>query len=336
MAVPTISAISPSSGNTTGRNLVEITGTNFSTPPEDPADPSGDAFQSIKVMFGSLQSPAAYAITATRAIATVPTFTGDEIGDHGASVRLALYNLDDNGVEVPGELAFFDTYTYQRPRFTDVQVGEYVVGRFIKYLRRYVHPNVWATMGRSYTDIENQVEGWGHFPWEHPEGSDLYNVIKQAELPLIWINGFDYEDEPLAQVMGVEEVDISSTEFEEYRPGRAVSISMPSILIFSRSEHAREITALAQAIITAFNDVTHLACDPHTFDVASSGYNYPLTIPKDGMPSFNLGPSNDGLKICSMAAVIEEVNLTDLSGTLTDIGWTVEDEDSPEIILIAG
>lgn len=336
MGVPTITGISPSSGLTRGRNMIEITGTNFSMPPEDPVDSSGSAFQSIKVMFGSLQSPSAYAITTTRAIATVPTYTEDEIGEHGVSVRLALYNLDDDGVEIPGELTFFDTYTYKRPLFTDMQVGEYVIGRFIKYLRRHVHPNVWVTMGRSYTDIENQVEGWGHFPWEHPEGDELYNIIKQAELPLIWINGFDYEDDPLSQDMGNEEVDISSTEFNEYRPGRAVSISMPSIMIFSRAEHAREIVALAQAVINAFRDVPHLACDPHTFDVASPGYNYPLLIPDDGMPSFNIGPSNDGLKSCSMAAVIEEVNLTDLSGTLIDIGWTVEDEDSPEIILVRG
>lgn len=338
MTVPTINSISPDNGLTRGRNQIEITGTGFSLAPEDPVDSSGDAFQSIKVMFGALQSPAAFAISETRAVATVPTYTGDEIGDYGVDVQLTLYNLDSDGVEIPGELFFFNSYTYKRPTFTDVQVGEYVVGEFIKYVRRHVHPNTWLTMGRSYTDIKDQVSGWGHdewehFPWGHPSDEEIAAVIKQADLPLIWIRGIDYEFDPIAQEMGAEEVDISSTEFKEYRLGTSVSIQLPSILIFSRAEHAREILALGQAMVNVFRDVPHLVCNPHTFDVAETEYEYPLSIPEGGMPSFDLGPENDGLKVCTMAATIEEVNLTDLAGTLTDIGWTVEDADSPEIIL---
>lgn len=319
MAVPTIMDITPDNGLTRGRNQVEITGTNFSMPPVDPVDPSGPAFQSIKVLFGSLQSPAAFAITTTRAVAVVPTYTGDDMGEFGDAVDVTLYNLDDNGDEIPTEnVTFSDSYTYKRPLFTDEQVGEYVIGIFVKWMRRHVHPNVWVTMGRSYSEGDDQI----------------LDVIKKATLPLIWINGFDYEDDPLSQDMGAEEIEISATEFKEYRVGRKVSIQFPSIMIFSRAEHPREITAIAQAVINAFRDVPHLACDPHTFDVESSEYDYPLTLPSDGMPSFDLGPSNDGLKSCSMAATIEEVNLTDLSGTLTDIGWTVEED--PEIILSAG
>jgi hypothetical protein len=321
MAVPTITNITPDSGLTRGLNQVEITGTNFSLAPEDPVDSSGSAFQSVKVLFGALQSPAAFAITTTRVVATVPTYIGNSMGESGDAVDVTLHNLDEYGDEIPTEFVVSaDAYTYKRPLFTDMQVGEYVISQFVKYLRRHVHPNVWITMGRSYSEGDEQ----------------LLDVIKKATLPLIWINGVDYEDDNLAQGMGAEEVDVTATDFREYRVGRAVTIQMPSVMIFSRAEHSREIFALAQAVINAFRDVPHLSCDPHTFDVASTVYNYPLSIPADGMPSFDLGPENDGLKSCSMSMAIEEVNLTDLAGTLTDVGWTVEDADSPEIILTTG
>lgn len=317
MAIPTITSISPDSGITRGRNLVQIVGTNFSMPPDPPLDPSGPAFQSIKVMFGIYQSPEAYAINDTSAIAIVPTYTKDEMGESGDPVDVTLYNLDSSGSEIPGEEVVFSSYRYKRPVFTGEQVLEYVIGNFVKYLRRHVTNNVWVTMGRSYSDGEDQ----------------LLDQIKQAKHPLIWINGIDLENNALSQRMGDRELFTSSTTFEEYRPGTSVDIMMSRIQIYSSSEHSREIIAISQAFLNAFRDVPHLVCRSPQFDSEVTEYKYPMSIPADGMPSFDLGPENDGLKICTVAATIEEVDLTDLEGTLTDIGWTVEED--PEIYFFA-
>jgi len=313
MGIPTISDISPNHGSTRGRNIVDIAGTNFSMPPDPPLDSSGPAFQSIKVMFGSLQSPEAFAITPTRAIAVVPTYEGDEMGAEGDSVDVTLYNLDSTGAEIPGEEIVFSSYLYNRPLFTDVQVLEYIMGRFVSYLRRHVTPNVWVTMGRSYSEGEDQVD----------------EQIKAAQKPLIWINGVDTPMNNDLTLMGSQEIMDGPTNFNVFRPGTAVNISMPSIQIYSGEEHPREIFALCQAMIDALKDVPHLNCNAPAFNTEESVYNYPMSIPRDGMPSFDLGPEVDGLKICRLAVTIEEVSLTELAGTLTNIGWTVEED--PEI-----
>jgi len=320
MGVPTISSITPTGGTTRGRNLIQITGTNFSMPPDPPLDSSGPAFQSIKVMFGSLQSPAAFALTPTQAIATVPTYEGDDMGDSGDPVAVTLYNLDSSGAEIPGEVVVFNSYTYNRPLFTDEQALEYVLGRLVAYLRRHITKNIAITMGRSYSEGEDaQLE-----------------QILQGELPLIWINGVDTEYDEDAQALGVQEYMTSATDFNEYRPGTVVNIVMESIQMYSREEHPREIMAMSQAFLDALLDVPKLKCAPPSFDTeAAEDYEYPMLIPKEGMPSFDMGPENDGLKMCTVGLVIEEVDLTVLAGTLTDIGWTVEDPDSPEIILTA-
>lgn len=315
MAVPTITSITPDSGLTLGRNQVEIIGTNFAVPVEFPETEDNSAFQSIKVFFGALQSPAAFAITATRAVAIVPTYLSDAMGVGGDAVDVTLYNLDEDGVEVPGEsVVEVGGYTYTRPTLTDEQAAEYVIRRFVSYLRRHIIPNVWITMDRQFPD-------------------ELLEKVKCAELPLIWINGVDWEFDPLSQQMGEEEVVTSPTDFKVYRPGTSVMLAMPSIHIYSRAAHPREIYALAQSFLNTFRDVPHLYCDPYAFDTASTEYAYPLMIPMNGAPSFELGPENDGLKICTVGAVIEEVDLNDLAGTLVDIGWTVEND--PEIILTA-
>lgn len=313
MAVPTITSITPEGGLTRGRNLVQIVGTNFSMPPDPPLDSSGPAFQSIKVTFGALQSVEAFAITDTQAIATVPTYTGDNMIDPGDAVDITLYNLDSSGTEIPGEVVIFGSYTYNRPLFTTEQALEYILRQFVLYLRRHITANIWITMGRSYSDGDDQ----------------LNEKIKQAKHPLIWINGVDTDSNALAQRMGPQEIMTSSTTFDSFRPGTAVDIAMPRIQMYSSEEHAREIMAMSQAFLNALRDVPHLVCNAPGFDTESSEYDYPMSIPADGMPSFDLGPENDGMKMCTVSATIEEVDLTDLAGTLTDIGWTVEED--PEI-----
>ena len=313
MAIPTITSITPENGLTRGRNVVQIVGTNFSMPPDPPLVSSGPAFQSIKVEFGSLRSVEAFAITPTLAIAKVPTYAGDSMPAAGDAVTLTLTNLDNAGAEIVGENVTFDSYTYERPSFVVQQAGEYVLGKFIEFLRRHITPNVWLTMGRSYSD-----------------GTDQTNEkIKQAKLPMVWINGVDFEFNPLAQKMSNPEFLTSATEFSEFRPPVAVDIVMSSIQIYSNQEHTREIIALSQAFLNALRDVPHLDCDPPGYDTEQTAYNYPMSIPADGSPSFDLGPENDGLKVCKVACTIEEVDLADINGTLTDLGWTVEED--PEI-----
>jgi hypothetical protein len=313
MAVPTITSITPEQGLTRGRNLVKIYGTNFQMPPDPPLNTSGPAFQSIKVMFGALQSQSAFAITPTFAVAEVPTYEADDMDGDGVPVDLTLYNLDSAGVEIPGEMVVHSSYTYGRPLFTDEQVLEYVMTHFVKYLRRHVTDNIWITMGRSYSEGDDQIN----------------EQIKQAKHPLIWINGIDLESNPLAQRMKDREFLTTPTDFDEYRVGTAVNVVMSNIQIYSSEEHSREIIALQNAVTNALRDVPHLKCAPPSFDTEATEYKYPMVIPAESFPSFDLGPENDGLKTCSLGITIQEVDLTDLAGTLTDIGWTVEED--PEI-----
>lgn len=297
MSVPTITSVTPSSGVTRGGNLVEIEGTNFRVPSDGTPESlgNGKAVPTISVQFDGVSSDYAHAITSSRAIARVPQWRGDP-KDIPKSMTVRLANLDDSHVEIPGEnVELADGYTVERPRLTVRGITVRVMREFLEEIRRHIHPNVWFTTERFY--------------WDMSEG--VPDEIRQATKPLVHINGLSMEANEDEQGMGGKDVETSSEVWHTYPNGRAVDLVIGSIDIYSSAEHTDEIFNLGRAMVAFADECPFLTVERESWDVGDEDYKYPMTLPDDGLPSYDVGPSMDGLKYCRVSMVIEGIELND-------------------------
>jgi len=135
MPVPTITAVTPSSGAPTGGQLVQITGTNFRLPsPPAATIPAPPAPPSVRVLFGGVASRRVNVISATRVLVEVPK-RSMPVGTDGQTtlgteaVSITVENIDDSGVLIPGEtVTAASAYTYTRPGVS-YESGPYSVTR---------------------------------------------------------------------------------------------------------------------------------------------------------------------------------------------------------------
>jgi len=305
MTIPTITSITPASGLTRGQNLITINGTGFRLPgPRVVIDGIVQPRNSISVQFDGVESDYAHAVTDIKAIARVPQYRGDyKLVPKTQIVRLA--NLDDDQVEIPTENVEYDGYTVERPKLTVSPIDLRVMEQFLRALRRHVHPNVWFTTDRLY--------------WDLTEG--IPDVIKQqATLPLIHINGINEEFNSNQQGMGGEDVETSPGTWETFRNGTAVDIVMSSIEIYSNASHNNEILNLGRAFVDFIAQCPFVRVTPETWDIGADDYEYPLNLPDDAFPSYDMGPALDGFKHCRTGAIIEGLELRDPNEQ--PYGWT--------------
>jgi len=195
MAVPTIIAVTPSTGPAAGRNVVKITGTNFRlyTPPA--YGPAHSAAPSrVRVTFAGSDALAVSAISSTELDAVAPEYPGDaELASFPAST-IVVQNLDDNGSPIAGELASLATaYTYTREALRlPAQVPESPYVRVTRTLLQLVKRQVLLSAGphvhTDYSadgialtpaalpsvhvvgpDVEPDAYGWENEPVEEPQ-----------------------------------------------------------------------------------------------------------------------------------------------------------------------
>ena len=156
MAVPTLTAITPTSGPTSGGDLVRLTGTGFAA--------------QVAVTFGG--APAE--ILAVRAeagafVADVRTPAHVE-----AVVDVTLRNLDAAGAPVPGEEATLaGAYRFLRPRIVQEADLTRLVRALLRELKRQVIANVSMTVSIDYDDTT--VDGM--------------NVVAISKLPSLVLSG---------------------------------------------------------------------------------------------------------------------------------------------------
>ena len=156
MAVPTLTAITPTSGPTSGGDLVRLTGTGFAA--------------QVAVTFAGVPA----AVLAVRA--EVGTFVADvRTPAHAeAVVDVTLRNLDAFGAPVPGEeAALASAYRFLRPRIVKEADLTRIVRALLRELKRQVIANVSMTVSIDYDDTT--VDGM--------------NVVAISKLPSLVLSG---------------------------------------------------------------------------------------------------------------------------------------------------
>ena len=140
MAVPTISSVTPNTGNAGGRKFVTIAGTNFRLPPTPaPGKTDGLAQVTAAVTFGGRASTKVDVWSATEITCLVPA--GAALG----AVSVVVTNLDDAGVAITGEVATaVGAYTYILPNLDAIHNCTLVkvIRKLISDLSLQVLPNV--------------------------------------------------------------------------------------------------------------------------------------------------------------------------------------------------
>jgi hypothetical protein len=311
MAVPTITAVTPSSGSTIGRNVVRITGTDFRLPGAVVGYDPGPAQQTIKVTFGGVDATEAHAITATSGIAIVPAWTGPDTAATPYDVDVRVANLDDNGDEIAGENdTLSDGYSYQRALLTTETILQRVTKHLVKLLRRHVLPNTVITTSPMYDDST----------------SDDLDRIKQAQLPLVKVIGPTVtEDKTLTLQIETEEDDETySDQYLLRHPAKIVDLGF-TLQCWSDDRHQGAVFNMAQAVVREIYQTGYLTIDKDPNDSTKGTYSFPWEI--TDMPDFDMDDDLNGLRLATLSCEIREVPYETVDETIIERGYDVTADD---------
>jgi hypothetical protein len=311
MAVPTITAVTPSSGHTVGLDIVKITGTNFRLPPDIVGYDPGDAQQTIKITIGGVDSTEAHAITATSGYARVPSWTGLATAETPISVDVRVANLDDDGDEISGENATLaDGYSYVRTPLTTEVIVQRVTKELVLSLRRFVHPNTVLTTSPMYDDIS----------------ADDTDRIKAGQLPLIKVIGpIETEDKRMSQ-QSVDEEDDPDIASQYIRRARIQSVDLGfTIQCWCDDRHSGAIYTLANAVTDAIYKKGYITVAVDPDDLTLGDYDLPWAITE--MTEYDTGDDLDGLQKATLSCEIREVPKNDPSATIVERGYDLGGDD---------
>ncbi len=150
MAVPTITSLTPSAGLPSGRGRVNLVGTNFRLPPVPPpggADAPltgpvpGPWLRTVSVKINGLEADEVVPVSAAELWIITPEFRGDS-KDIPDAVDVVVANLDNSGVEIPGEtVTLVDGFTYRRQDLTADSDVAWVARNVLRRFRRNIIQN---------------------------------------------------------------------------------------------------------------------------------------------------------------------------------------------------
>ena len=156
MALPTLSSVQPTTGPSSGGDLVRLVGTDF-------ADRVRVLFGGVAAEAPSVRDEAGLRLVDLRTPVHAPGVVGVE-----------LQNLDAAGVPVPGEsVVLVGAYRFARPTVAREADLTRVVRQLLRELKRQVLANVSATVSVDYDDTT----------------LDGLNVIAMAKVPSLVLSG---------------------------------------------------------------------------------------------------------------------------------------------------
>ena len=252
MTVPSLTSISPMSGHTGGRSLVELVGTGFRLPTQL-APVNGivpEAAPSLRVTFGTAVAREVLVVSTSLAFAV--TAIADPTD---APVGVTVQNLDANGDPIPGEtFTLAAAWRYVRPDITDGDSDLVrLIRAFVDELTRQIHPNVtWP----QNTDYDADTE-------------DTLSITEVPKLPGLIIAATELADNAFYSVRDPQESDNPDDPdgFVTSAPPTTVDVLFTVVGV---TDNAKELLNLSAAVKRFFkkNPYLTMARDP---DDASKG-----------------------------------------------------------------
>jgi len=308
MAIPTFTSIDPTSGPTKGTNLVKIEGTNFRLPPSPPAEGpvGGPAQKTVSVQFDGVESSWAHAITSDLIYATVPEWTGADGETMPVDLDVRIANLDDSGVEIPGEVVIAaDAYAVDRPVMTTETDFQIVISELIGLFRRHVIENVWITLSKFYSD-------------DVATGLDL---VKRAGLPLLHIQGPSTVENRFYSLNRLDPEEDPADPFGWIQYKEPVTVDL-SFELVGWTDNSRHLYGMGQALVLLLRDHKWLTVPIDPNDPAAGTKRYELDMPFEGQPVYDSIPVVDNLRSFRATCMIRGVDVDERDGLILRRGYT--------------
>lgn len=311
MAIPTITNINPASGPTKGTNLIQIEGTNFRIPPVPAAGVFQDgqpAQQTVSVEFEGVRSEWAHAVTDSLIFVRVPEWRGPPSATMPVALDVRVANLDDSGVEIPGENATeVDGYSVNRPAFTEEAHVMTVIGALIDLFRRHVIPNVWITISAEYDDTY----------------SDGLDIVKQAEVPLIHLVGPAGPENRFYSLNRDDDEEDPTDPHQWLRKKEPVTVDLDFDIV-GWADNATHLYSMAQALTLLLRDHKWLTVPLDPSNPSGPTKKYELDPGKDfgGQPDYDTPPAVDNLRNFRASCTIRGVDINEKDGLVILRGFT--------------
>jgi len=308
MAVPTISGVDPTSGPTKGTNVVKISGTGFRLPPTPPPGPVGGAAQrTVSVQFDGRESDWAHAITDSLIYARVPEWRGPADATMPVALDVRVANLDDSGVEIPGEnVTAAGAYSVDRPKLSVQTDFQNVIRELIDLIRRHVVPNVWLTISAEYDDT-------------YADGLD---IPKQADLPVIHLAGPATPENRFYSLNRLDPEEDPADADAWIQKKEPVTVDL-DFEIIGWADHPDHLYGMGQALSLLFRDHKWLYVPIDPNDPAQGEKRYELDQGKDfgGQPEYDTPPAVDNLRNFRASCTIRGVDIDERDGIIIRRGW---------------
>lgn len=308
MPAPTITSLSPPTGPTGGRTLVEVEGADFRLPPPPPpSGPTPPPRPTVQILVGGREAAEVRVRASDRLTFLTP------IGDAGAA-DVVLRNLDDDGIPIPGEeTTLAGGFTFRMPALAAESDLARLVRTLLRELKRQVLPNVSLTV---QTDFDAQT------------GDELH-IAELASLPALVLVGPELREDRFYSLNQLSEAAGAAGTALRRRVPYTVDLSFT---IVGASDHTVELLNLMAATELFFhkNKFLEMARDPAS--ALSGRVRYEMDFTPDGDLRATSQPNESNVRSFSGSFVIRGFDLEELTGVPGD-GVIEQTAPAAEIVI---
>jgi hypothetical protein len=291
MPTPSIFSITPSSGPTAGRLLVELVGSGFQqqTVQHDALGRSVVTSPGMRVRIRDRAAHDVRVLAEDRLTCVVPA------GDPGRA-DVVVQNLDATGAPVPGELAIArDAFAYVRqPLAVEADLTR-LVRALLQEMKRQVIDNVVLTV---HTDFEADV------------GAELH-LATIARLPGLVLMGPELAEDRFFSLNQQPELATGPGHFVQRRVPYTVDLGFTVIGV---SDHTAELLNLMAATQLFVHRNPYLELDRNPADLSAGPVRYEMDVARDGDLRVTSQPNASNVRSFSGRIVVRGFDLEDLAG----------------------
>jgi len=312
MAVPTVSAVTPTSGPTGGRTYVEITGTGFAMPPAPTTFPAPVPAPRVRVQFRQTVVRKGVSTVVTRPATRVEVDLSTHlsflapVGDHGEdnaalAADIIVTNLDSAGVPVPTEsVTKLAAYSYSLPSLAVDSDYARVIKALIQEFKRQVCQETVLTTETDWDD----------------DASDDAQETPEPTLPSLTLIGPRLSSTDVRQSSSALKVQ-SGSDWKDYRPAPVKDLEFDIVIATGGEAAMTQGLNLSAQVVEFFRRNPYLVVAKDPTDATAGDAEFELELLAD--PDADGLPNLDDLRSFRGSFALKGVPFEGLPGVANDL-----------------